>query len=96
MASPYSNDLRERVATAVQTGRSCSEVKTPLGVSVASVVKWSQRQRATGSAGAKPMGGHRNRLLESHRALVIDRLKAVPDLTLNALVAELAERGIAT
>jgi len=65
-------------------------------VSVASVVKWSQRQRATGSAAAKPMGGHRKRLLEPHRALVIERLKAVPDLTLKALVAELAERGIAT
>jgi transposase len=65
-------------------------------VSVASVVKWSQRQRATGSAAARPMGGHRKRLLEPHRALVIERLKAVPDLTLKALVAELAERGIAT
>jgi transposase len=42
------------------------------------------------------MGGHRKRLLEPHRALVIERLKAVPDLTLKALVAELAELGIAT
>jgi transposase len=42
------------------------------------------------------MGGHRKRLLEPYRALVIERLKAVPDLTLKALVAELAERGIAT
>jgi len=65
-------------------------------VSVASVVKWSQRRRATGSAAAMPMGGHRKRLLEPHRALVIERLQAVPDLTLKALVAELAERGIAT
>ncbi len=54
------------------------------------------RQRATGSAAAKRMGGHRKRLLEPHRALVIERLKTVPDLTLKALVAELAERGIAT
>jgi transposase len=42
------------------------------------------------------MGGHRKRLLEPHRALVIGRVKAVPDITLKALVAELAERGIAT
>ena len=66
------------------------------GVSVASVVKWSQRQRATGSAAARRMGGHRKRLLEPHRALVIERMKAVPDITLKALVAELAERGIQT
>jgi transposase len=96
MARPYSNDLRERVAAATSAGRSCREVASLFDVSVASVVKWSQRRRATGSAAAKPMGGHRKRLLEPHRALVIERLKAVPDLTLKALVAELAERGIAT
>ncbi len=96
MARPYSIDLRERVVAAVASGRSCREVASLFDVSVASVVKWSQRYRATGSAAAKPMGGHRKRLLEPHRAFVIGRLKAVPDLTLKALVAELAERGIAT
>lgn len=96
MARPYSNDLRERAAAAVATGRSCREVATLFGVSVASVVKWSQRRRATGSAASRPMGGHRKRLLEPYRALVIERLRAVPDLTIKAMVAELAERGIAT
>ncbi len=42
------------------------------------------------------MGGHRKRLLEPHRALVIDLVKAVPDITLKALVAQLAEQGITT
>jgi transposase len=42
------------------------------------------------------MCGHRKRLLEPHRALVISRVKAVPDITLKALVAELAEQGIQT
>jgi transposase len=42
------------------------------------------------------MGGHRKRLLEPHRALVIERFKAVPDMTLKALVAELGEQGIST
>ena len=96
MARPYSNDLRERVALAVASGRSCREVALLFGVSVASVVKWSGRWRATGSAASRRMGGHRKRLLEPHRALVIDRVKAVPDITLKALVAELAEQGIAT
>ena len=96
MARPYSNDLRERVARAVAAGRSCREVAALFEVSVASVVKWSQRQRATGSAAAKPMGGHRKRLLEPHKALVIERLQAVPDRTIKDLVAELAEYGIAT
>jgi len=42
------------------------------------------------------MGGHRKRLLEPHRALVIARMTATPDVTLKALVAELADHGIAT
>ena len=96
MARPYSNDLRERVAAAVLSGRSCRVVASLFEVSVASVVKWSQRRRVTGTAASRPMGGHRKRLLEPHRALVIGRLKAVPDITIKALVAELAEQGIAT
>lgn len=60
------------------------------------MVKWSQRQRKTGTAASRKMGGHRKRLLEPHRALVIDRVKAVPDITLKVLVAELAEQDIKT
>ena len=56
MARAYSNDLRERVARSVIDGRSCRETARLFGVSVASAVKWSQRLRATGSAGAKPAG----------------------------------------
>jgi len=66
------------------------------GVSVASVVKWSQRFRATGSAAAYRMGGHRPRSLRGERGWLLDRLAAKPDLTLRALVSELAERGITT
>jgi transposase len=63
---------------------------------MASVVKWSQRQRATGMVASRRMGGHRKRLLEPYRALVIDRVKAVPDIALKVLVAEQAEQGVAT
>jgi len=96
MARPYSNDLRERVALAVASGRTCREVASIFGVSVASVVKWSQRQRATGSAAAKRMGGHRRRLLEPHRELVLARMREVSHITLRELVADLAEKGIET
>ena len=50
MVRPYSNDLRERVARSVLSGRSARETARLFGVSVASAVKWSQRLRATGSA----------------------------------------------
>lgn len=94
MARPYSNDLRERVVAAVASGRRCREVAGLFGVSVASVVKWSQRHRATGTAAARPMGGHRKRVLEPYRAFLLERLAAVPDLTMPALVAELADLGV--
>ena len=48
MARAYSLDLRERVVAAVASGQSCRAVAKTFMVSVASVVKWSQRQRAVG------------------------------------------------
>jgi transposase len=94
MARAYSLDLRERVAAAVASGQTCRSVADLFNVSVASVVKWSQRARTTGSAAAKPMGGHRPYLLERERDWLLARLAAKPDLTLHALLDELRERGI--
>ena len=59
-------------------------------ISVASVVKWTQRVRVTGSAAAKPMGGKRPFLLEAERDWLLARLDQKPDLTLHAL----RERGV--
>jgi transposase len=94
MVRPYSLDLRERVVAAVQSGQTCRAVAELFDVSVASVVKWSQRARTTGSAAAKPMGGKRPVLLAGQRAFILERIEAVPDLSLRALAAELAERGV--
>ncbi|HLB06681.1 MAG TPA: IS630 family transposase, partial [Alphaproteobacteria bacterium] len=75
-------------------GRSCRAVAATFDVSVASVVKWSQRFRTTGSAAARPRGGRRPYALQSEHAWLLARLAETPDITLRALVAELAERGI--
>jgi transposase len=96
MARPYSLDLRERVVAAVAAGLSCREVARTFKVSVASVVKWSQRFRSTGSAAAKPMGGRQKHSLAPQRAWILARLEAAPDVTLRALVVELGERGVVT
>ena len=93
MARPYSQDLRDRVVASVASGRTCRATAALFGVSVASVVKWSQRWRATGSAAAKPMGGGRQLRLEGEREWLLARIAEKPDLTLRAVVAELAERG---
>jgi len=95
MARAYSSDLRERVVAAVGDGRSCREVAGVFRVSVASVVKWSQRARQTGSMAAKPMGGRPGRSkLDVERSWLLARLADKPDLTLKALAGELRERGV--
>ena len=94
MIRPLSNDLRERVVAAVLAGETSRVVAARFGVSVSSVVKWAQRQRATGSVAPGQMGGHRKWVLEPHRAFIIERLEQNPHLTLHGLKAELAERGI--
>ena len=96
MARPYSLDLRERVVAAVLAGASCRKAAVTFNVSVASVVKWSQRLRATGSPAAKPMGRQQPRSLAAERDWLLARLRAAPDLTLRALVAELCEHGVVT
>ena len=94
MARAYSLDLRERVVAAVAAGESCRAVATKFKVSVASVVKWSQRFRATGSAAAYKVGGRRPYPLAGERDWLLARLAEKPDITLRALGAELAARGI--
>jgi transposase len=92
MARAYSLDLRERVVASVAGGRSCRAVAALFDVSVSSVVKWSQRARATGSAAAKPMGGKRPYVLAGERDWLLARLAEKPDLTLHALLADLRRR----
>jgi transposase len=94
MVRPYSNDLRSRVVGYVEAGHSCREAAAIFRVSVASVVKWSQRYRATGSAAAKRMGGHRRLVLSGERDWLLARIAEKPDVTLRGLLAELAERGV--
>jgi transposase len=93
MARAYSLDLRERVVAFVASGQTTRAASTVFNVSVASVVKWTQRVRASGSAAAKPMGGKHPFLLEAERDWLLARLDEKPDLTLHALRDELRERG---
>ena len=94
MARPYSLDLRERVVAAVKRGMSCNAAARTFGLSVSCVVKWMQRHGATGSVAAKPMGGRRPYALAGERLFVLRRIEEKPDLTIDALKAELAERGL--
>jgi transposase len=94
MGRPYSLDLRDRVARFVVCGGTCREAAARFGVGVATAVRWSQRLRMEGSPAARPMGGHRPLVLASERAWLLARIGEQPDLTLRAIRAELAERGV--
>ena len=94
MTRPLSNDLRERAVAAVIGGESCRSAASRFGVAVSSVVKWSQRYRATGSVAPGKMGGHRKRVLEPHRRFIMERIRQTPHLTLHGLKDELAARGV--
>lgn len=94
MVRPLSNDLRERVVAAAASGESCRSVAQRFGVAVSSVVKWSQRHRATGSVAPAKMGGYRKPALAEHRAFIIERISQTPHLTLHRLKDELATRGV--
>ena len=94
MSRPLSIDLRERVVAAVLAGESCRGVAARFGVAVSSVVKWSQRHRATGSVAPGKMGGHRKRVLEPHRAFILEQIAQTPQLTLHRLRDALAARGV--
>lgn len=93
MTRPYSMDLRDRAIARVLAGESVRSVALALSISAATVVRWSQRYRATGKALPGKVGGHKVGILSGpHRDWLLDRTKA--DFTLRGLVAELAERGV--
>jgi transposase len=92
MARAYSLDLRQRVVAAVEDGTTRRAVADIFGISPASVVKWSQRFRASGTAAAK--GGKRPFALAEQRDWLLARIAEKPDVTLRALVTELAERNV--
>lgn len=94
MASPYSNDLRARIGAAVCGGYTVREAGELFNVSAATAARCGKRLRDCGSAAAKIMGGARRDVLADQKEWLRERIKAVPDLTLSALVAELADRGV--
>jgi len=96
MPKAYSMDLRERAVARVMAGETVRSVADVLQVSVASVVKWSQRFRQTGSAAPSRMGGCRRPLiLQPQRDWLVARTAGGQAFTLRGLQAELAERGTA-
>lgn len=96
MPSSYSQDLRDRVIDAVTLeGMSRRAAARRFGVSESSAIKWVQRHQRTGERGPVGKGGHRRSVLKPERAWLEATLRAMPDITLEALSRRLlAERGV--
>ena len=94
MARPYSQDLRERVVKAVEGGLSRRRAASLFGVAISTVIDWVNAWRESGRLAAEPMGGDHRSRLKGERAWLLERIAAVPDLTLEEIRAELAGRGI--
>ena len=94
MVRPYSIDLRERVVAAVRSDATCREVAARFGVAVSTVVKWSQRERATGTVAPGQMGGHRKPVLARQRDWLQDQVQTHPEVTVKGLQMLLVDRGV--
>jgi transposase len=93
MARAYSRDLRERVVGAVEGGLSRQRAAKLFGVAVSTVIDWINAWREEGRLTAKPMGGDHSSRLTAERGWLLERVAAVPDLTLEEIRGELAARG---
>lgn len=59
MTRPYLLDLRDRAIARIGAGESVRTVASALSISAATVVRWSQRYRVSGSAAPGKVGGHK-------------------------------------
>lgn len=83
MATPYSQDLRDRVLAASDRGMPTKQVAKMFEVSPAWVRRLKQRRRATGETAPRPMGGAT--VVKIDMAYLAELVKEQPDATLKEL-----------
>ena len=90
----YSQDLRERIVHALGAqDESQAEIAERYAVSLSFVEKLWRRWRTTGSCGARPRAGGRQRSLRDAEVLIRAELADSPDLTLARLCERVAQAG---
>jgi transposase len=92
---PYSQDLRDRVLTAVDGGMGVYEAAPLFRVSVSYIYKAVGRRRRTGETAARPQRSHRQQKLAPHHEAIGRHVEAHPDATIEELRAWLlATHGV--
>jgi len=83
MASPYSQDLRDRVLAAYDRGMPTRQIADVFGVSPAWARRLKQRRRETGETAPRPMGGAT--VIKIDRVRLAALVRERPDATLKEL-----------
>ena len=95
--SPYSEDLRVRVVSAVAEGCSRRAAAKRFSVSASSSIRWVDLHEETGSVSPRPRGGKSRSPLEPHASWLLEFVAREPDLTLAEIVQRLLQdRGVCT
>jgi transposase len=82
MPPPYSEDLRLRVVTAVESGKTTRDVATLFQVSSSFVSTIHQCWKQNGHVHPKQIGGYRRAFLESYEQALKAQLSDHPSMTL--------------
>ena len=96
MTRPLSDDLRRRVAAAVDDGMSRRGAAKRFGIAPSTAIKWVWAWRLTGSYRPRAQGGdRRSHRIEARAGVVLALLKETPDMTLAEIAAHLeSEHGL--
>ena len=93
MPRPYSADLRKRVLASCERGLTIEEAAKQFEVGAATVKRWRQRQRHTGSFQSAPHGGGRPRRVTGQELeWVYQFVREQPDSTLEEIADEYQAR----
>jgi transposase len=94
MGKPYSDDLRERVVAAIESGHTREEVAELYNMALSTIGGFIKRKRETGSVSPDKFGGYKTFSLEPHSDLVKELLAEQPDRTLAELRDCLAKEQV--
>ena len=94
MGKPYSDDLRERVVAAIESGDTREEVAELYNMALSTVGGFIKRKRETGSVSPDKFGGYKTFSLEPRTDLVKELVAEQPDRTLAELRDRLAKEQV--
>ena len=96
MTRPLSDDLRRRVAAAVDDGMSRRGAAKRFGIAPSTAIKWVRAWQRTGCYRPRGQGGdRRSQRIEARAETVLALVEETPDMTLAEIAAHLeSEHGL--